>query len=71
MMSKESAGGFGIGLLIGAVVGLAVGLLYAPRSGKETREQIKEQATEFMDRAKGKATEIRQTIGEKIAPQKE
>lgn len=33
---KKSAGGF----LAGAIVGAAVGLLFAPRSGKETRQQL-------------------------------
>ncbi len=31
----------GLGLLIGAAVGATVALLYAPKSGKETREIIR------------------------------
>lgn len=43
-MNKESASGFGIGLLVGAVTGLAVGLLFAPQSGRETRHLIRDKA---------------------------
>ena len=32
---------FGLGILIGAVVGVLTGLLTAPKSGKETRQDIK------------------------------
>ena len=42
---------FGIGLLAGVVVGLAVGILYAPRPGRETREQIREKASDVRDKA--------------------
>ncbi len=48
--------GFGMGLLVGA----ALGILLAPKSGRETREQLKEFATEMGDRAKTAAG----TIGE-------
>lgn len=69
MASSESASGFGIGFLVGAVVGLAIGFLFAPSSGKETRQQIKEKAAEFVERAKGKVEEVRQTR-RKIAPER-
>ena len=40
------------GLLIGGLIGVAVGVLYAPKSGKETREDIARKAEELMDKAK-------------------
>lgn len=51
---KWVAAGFGVGLLIGA----AMGLLLAPKSGRETREQIKGIATDLSARAKSTASDI-------------
>lgn len=42
-MSKEATGRkFALGALLGALAGLVTGLLTAPKSGRETREDIKE-----------------------------
>ena len=41
-MSKEkSSVGFGIGLIAGVIGGLVAGVLYAPKSGEESRDKIK------------------------------
>lgn len=45
MGDRNSAPGFAIGFALGAVIGLAVAFLLAPRSGKETRELVKDKAT--------------------------
>ncbi|HEY3377387.1 MAG TPA: YtxH domain-containing protein [Armatimonadota bacterium] len=37
---QSSAGSLFAGLLVGALVGAAVSLLYAPKAGKETREEL-------------------------------
>ena len=47
---------FGVGLLAGAVIGGVIALLYAPRSGKETRELIKDKVTGAVDAIKEKTT---------------
>jgi gas vesicle protein len=39
------------GALVGAVVGAAAGVLFAPKSGRETREDIKETALAIKDSA--------------------
>lgn len=40
------------GLAVGAVVGAAAGVLLAPKSGKETREDIANAAKQLPDKAK-------------------
>jgi gas vesicle protein len=55
-MNKDNAIGFGIGFLAGAVVGGVIALLYAPKTGKETRQLIKDKATEVVDSVKDKTT---------------
>ncbi len=40
------------GLFIGGLIGVVLGILYAPKSGKETREEIACKADEFLGKAK-------------------
>ena len=67
MHNEESGIGKGllIGFLTGAAVGSIVALLFAPKSGKELREDIKiksqdfiEDADEYMIKAKDKASQL-------------
>lgn len=65
MPEKENAAGFGIGLLAGLAIGAAIGILYAPQSGRETREKLKhkvgetrEKAEEILEEAKERAKKI-------------
>ena len=37
---------FGVGVLVGAIVGAVAGILAAPKSGKETRQDLKNKAGE-------------------------
>jgi gas vesicle protein len=46
-----SAGSVLLGFILGAISGAAVALLYAPVSGRETREYLGERAREGRDRA--------------------
>ena len=64
MTSKESGSRFAIGFVVGAVVGLAIGLLYAPRSGEETRQVLKEKAEGVREKATEVAGKARQTATE-------
>jgi len=61
-MNKDNAVGFGIGLLSGVVIGGIIALLFAPQSGKETRQMIKNKATGMMDAIKGKAAEANEAL---------
>ena len=40
------------GLLVGGLIGAVIGILYAPKSGKETREEIGRKTEEIMAKAK-------------------
>ena len=41
-MSNNKSFMFGMGLLAGVVGGIIAGVLYAPKSGEESRKQLKE-----------------------------
>ena len=56
VMNKDHAIGFGIGLLSGVVIGGVIALLFAPQTGKETRQMIKDKTTEVVDAIKEKTT---------------
>lgn len=58
-MSRDSASGFGIGLLVGVALGLSVGMLYAPKPGGETRKMIQERAGDVVERARRGVTRLR------------
>ena len=49
-MSKNKSLMFGMGLLAGVVGGLIAGVLYAPKSGEESRRQIKDAACELYEK---------------------
>ncbi|HVO66219.1 MAG TPA: YtxH domain-containing protein [Syntrophales bacterium] len=40
------------GLLIGGLIGASIGILFAPKSGKEMREEICSKSEELMAKAK-------------------
>jgi gas vesicle protein len=40
------------GLIVGGLIGTALGILYAPKSGKETREGIRDSADELLEKTK-------------------
>jgi gas vesicle protein len=63
-MSDNSAGAGSVMLafLVGAVAGAAVALLYAPATGRETRELLSDKAREGRDRASEAAARGREAI---------
>ena len=50
---------FAIGALIGAVAGVVAGVLTAPKSGKETRADLKQKAVELKEKTGDKADEAK------------
>ena len=49
-MDHKEGKGLMLGALLGGLVGAAAGILFAPNSGKKTREQSKAKATEVADK---------------------
>lgn len=66
-MSRDDNGGAGSVLLafvLGAISGAAVALLYAPASGRETREYLGEKAREGRTRATEAAAKGREFVAQ-------
>ena len=57
--------------LLGLGVGVGIGMLFAPKSGQETRELIKNKAGEGTDFLKQRGTEVKQTASEWVDKGKE
>jgi len=62
--------GLVIGLLAGGAVGAIVALLYAPKSGKELRAEIRERADEFREDADEYLTNVRSKAGDIVTEAK-
>ena len=70
----KTTGSFISGLLAGAAIGGVIALLFAPQSGKETREQLKgkfEELEKEFETLKGKASrksgQIKEDLARKLA----
>jgi gas vesicle protein len=65
-MSRDDggAGNVLLAFLLGAVSGAAVALLYAPKSGRETRDYLGEKAREGRDRAAEAAEKGREIVNQ-------
>ncbi|MBP3820272.1 YtxH domain-containing protein [bacterium] len=50
MCKKNDAFGFSMGIIAGVVGGILAGVLFAPKSGEESRKEIKEAVCEFYDK---------------------
>lgn len=69
--ARRTAGiNFAVGVATGAAVGAVLGLLFAPQSGKETREDIKEKTDEVVTKVKDTATEAYENVKGKISKMK-
>ena len=61
-MSERDGSGF-LWFLAGLGIGAAVGILYAPKSGDETRQRLREVAEEGRDSVKERARQAREQAG--------
>jgi gas vesicle protein len=66
-MNREQWSSFGLGVMVGAVTGGVIALLYAPKSGRELRRDIKGKANEVFETGKGKIGDVRHLMGERIS----
>jgi gas vesicle protein len=48
----NKSGDFMEGLIVGGLIGAVIGILYAPKSGRETREEISQKADELLAKVK-------------------
>lgn len=60
--SGSSVGSF----LVGALLGAGVALLFAPRSGEETQQDLKERAIRFRDAAEDRVKDAQRQIEERM-----
>ncbi len=67
MKQKDNRNRFWLIIAISSLIGAAIGLLLAPRSGKETRDQIKDKSLALKDMAQQGAP---LTVGPMVAPKK-
>lgn len=70
-MSEDNGGNSFLWFLAGLGVGAVVGVLYAPRSGAETREAIRERFEEGREFVTTKTGEVREQAGEWVQRGKE
>lgn len=70
-MSKEKKSGLGK-FLLGAGIGVGLGILFAPKSGKETRKELKEKMDDLLEKAREiKVEDVKATIENKVNEIKE
>ena len=62
--------GLVIGLLAGGAIGAAIALLYAPKSGKELRADLKDKADDLLDGAEGYLNAAKSKAGEIVSEAK-
>jgi gas vesicle protein len=74
----KSTDSFITGLLTGAVLGGVIALLYAPKSGKETRDHLREKFSEvekefdsLKEKASEKSARIKEDLARRLAELKE
>lgn len=66
MSEKNSSISFGLGLLAGVVGGILAGVLYAPKSGEESRKEIKEVIDDFSEKHSPEINDAKQQALESI-----
>lgn len=55
------------GIVIAAVTGMAIGVLFAPASGKETRENLKKKTVNTVGAVRDKALEAAEAVKDSVS----
>lgn len=58
---------FGLGIILGAVAGVVTGILTAPKSGKETRQDLKDKAADLRGSAERKLKDAHKELDKMAA----
>ena len=64
MSNSDSGSNFAIGFTVGLALGVALGFLFTPRSGKETRELLKDKAADVSETARDLTADRRKVYTE-------
>ena len=64
MSNSDSESKFAIGFTVGLALGVALGFLFTPRSGKETRELLKDKAADVSETARDLTADRRKVYTE-------
>ena len=54
------------GMIAGAAIGAAIGILFAPKTGAETRQELKEKGGDLAGTVKDKAVRVADTVKDKV-----
>ena len=65
-MPEDKNKGFAVGAAIGAVIGVVTGILFAPKSGRETRQDIKDTAVKVATKLQEDAKKLQIELTELI-----
>ena len=65
-MSNNKSFMFGMGLITGVIGGIIAGVLYAPKSGEESRRELKEAACELYEKHSPAINEAKKQAMENI-----
>lgn len=63
-MDKQEKKGLALGAVFGAIVGVIAGILFAPKSGKETRKDIRVATEKTIDKVKAEAEKLHGELSE-------
>lgn len=65
VIERERGGGLGA-FVFGALCGAAAALLFAPRSGEETRRELRDGARRVRDKAEGTARQVQDSVTDTV-----
>ncbi len=71
MCKKDNSICFAIGILAGVVGGIAAGILFAPKSGEESRRELKDAYEDLMQKYSPEITQAKRQAIEMIKSSKE